>query len=359
MSTLSILRLTLVLLHLIHYVQCALKPITGPVKVGKLTMNPIGGGTWAWGNQFLWQYSKDQDVELKEAFDYAASKGVNWFDTADSYGTGELTGRSETLLGEFSLTIKDKNKQPLFCTKLAPFPFRIGEKAMLNTFDGCQARMQRSDVTNPVDMIQLHWPPTYGWQESNYLDAFESIVSKQKGAVQIGMSNFGPKGLRRIDTAVKSRGAGNNRVYTNQVQFSLLSRGPLENGLTDTCEELGIQPIGYSPLALGLLADKYTMDALPAGARGILFREYLPAIEPLLAVLRDIARSRRKTVSQVALNWNLQKGFLVLVGFRTVNQIKENLGAVGWALSRAEMEEIDKAAKKIKKTLIQNPNQCD
>ena len=178
---------------------------------------------------------------------------------------------------------------------------------MLNTFDGCQARMQRSDVTNPVDMIQLHWPPTYGWQESNYLDAFESIVSKQKGAVQIGMSNFGPKGLRRIDTAVKSRGAGdnifpyyspnilllfstipyysllfptnppplqtptnplnagNNRVYTNQVQFSLLSRGPLENGLTDTCEELGIQPIGYSPLALGLLADKYTMDALPAG----------------------------------------------------------------------------------------------
>ena len=122
----------------------------------------------------------------------------------------------------------------------------------------------------------------------------------------------------------------------------------------------GIQPIGYSPLILGLLTDRYTLDKLPSsGPRQILFREYLPSIAPLLDVLRDIAKTRRKTVSQVALNWNLQKGFLVLVGIRSVNQAKENLGALGWALSSSEIDCIDAAAKQAKKVLIQNPNQSD
>ena len=83
-------------------------------------------------------------------------------------------------------------------------------------------------------------------------------------------------------------------MHTNQVQFSLLSTLPLVSGLTDVCEELDIQPIGYSPLALGLLTDKYTIDKLPNSfARAVLFREYLPSISPLLDVLRDIARVRR------------------------------------------------------------------
>ena len=64
-------------------------------------MSPIGGGTWSWGNQFLWDYKKDNDNELEEVFKYATTKGINWFDTADSYGTGSLSGRSESLLGEF------------------------------------------------------------------------------------------------------------------------------------------------------------------------------------------------------------------------------------------------------------------
>lgn len=122
---------------------------------------------------------------------------------------------------------------------------------MLNTFQGSRNRLGR-----PIDMLQLHWPPTLGWQESNYLDAFAEIVAS-KEAKQFGMSNFGPKNLKRIDNLVKERGF---KVHSNQVQFSLLSRDPLVSGLTDVCEELKIQPIAYSPLALGLLTDKYTLD---------------------------------------------------------------------------------------------------
>ena len=52
-----------------------------------------GLGTWSWGNQFLWGYDTSMDTELQEVFNLAASKGVNLFDTADSYGTGRLNGR--------------------------------------------------------------------------------------------------------------------------------------------------------------------------------------------------------------------------------------------------------------------------
>jgi pyridoxine 4-dehydrogenase len=64
------------------------------------------------------------------------------------------------------------------------------------------------------------------------------------------------------------------------------------------------------------------MCSLPKGPRALLFREYLPVMDPLLSVLREIAKQRRKTVPQVALNWNLQKGFLVLVGMRNVEQVR-------------------------------------
>jgi pyridoxine 4-dehydrogenase len=211
-------------------------------------------------------------------------------------------------------------------------------------------RLQR-----PIDMVQLHWPPSLGWQESAYLEAFGELVRTKK-ATQIGVSNYGPKTLRKVSNIVAKNGA---KIMSNQVQFSLLSRYPLTSGLAETCEELGIQPIGYSPLALGLLADKYTVDNLPKGPRSLLFREFLPIMKPLLEELRDISKARKKTVAQVALNWNLQKGFLVLVGIRSIKQAEENLGALGWSLSSAEVEALDRAAAKVPKQLIQNSFQSE
>lgn len=322
------------------------KPITGPVQVGNFRMAPIGCGTWSWGNRFLWQYSQSDDNSLKETFNYVVNNGVNWFDTADSYGTGELEGRSESLLGEFLKQIPNRSQKNIYiCTKLAPYPWRIGSQSMVNAASDSSNRLCRD-----IDMIQLHWPPSLGWQEKSYLSAFSEIV-KNKKAVQIGLSNYGPKELRKVVKFVESKG---QRVYSNQVQFSLLSRYPITTGLSETCEELGIQLIGYSSLALGLLADKYTIDKLPRGPRAILFREFLPSMKPLLDELRDVARQRKKTASQVALNWTLYKGALGLVGMRSVQQAKENLAAIGWTLTAAECDSLDKAAARVPKQLIQN-----
>lgn len=177
---------------------------------------------------------------------------------------------------------------------------------------------------------------------------------EMKKVKEVGVSNYGPIGLKRVFDLAKASG-GN--IVTDQVQCSLLAQNMLQNGLLETCKELGVTPLSYSPLALGLLADKYTEDRLPAGVRGILFREFLPSMKPLLQVMRAIAKERGKTVAQVALNWNLCKGFLVLVGTRTVEQAKDNLGASTFRLSDAEIDEIEIAANKAKR-FIKNPQEC-
>jgi len=325
---------------------CHLGSAIAVAKVGNIKMSPIGCGTWAWGNRFLWGYDKSDDDNLKLTFDFVVKNGVNWFDTADSYGTGALSGRSEELLGEFLSTTSPRlKKQISICTKLAPYPWRIGEKSMITAANESICRLGR-----PIDMLQLHWPPSLGWQEASYLSSFSTLV-KNGEAKQIGLSNYGPKGLRRVSKVLSSYG---EKVYSNQVQFSLLSRYPLTNGLMNICQELEVQPIGYSALGLGLLADTYSMDRLPTGPRGILFREYLPSLQPLLGELRAIATARRKTVPQVALNWCQCKGALVLVGMRSIHQAKDNLGATGWRLSQAEEETLDRTAAKNPKQLVQN-----
>lgn len=266
--------------------------------------------TWSWGNKFLWRYSQDQDDELRKTYDYLLRNGVSWFDTADSYGTGGLAGRSESLLGQF---YQESGRKGSFCTKIAPFPWIVGQEAITSNVLASQRRLQC-----PIDMLQLHWPPTFGWQENAYLDSFAEAIEGGI-ATQVGLSNFGPKGLRVIVEKLRQR---NLAPYTNQVQFSMLCRQPLQNGLVEACREWNIQPISYSPLALGLLTDTYSLDNLPKGPRALLFREFLPVMSPLLQELRAIACTRGKTVAQVALNWNLQKGFLVLVGVRSVQQVQ-------------------------------------
>ena len=71
----------------------------------------IGVGTWAWGNQFLWGYAPDQDQELEDCFQRAVERGLHFFDTADSYGTGRWNGRSECLLGQFVATLPPSQRQ--------------------------------------------------------------------------------------------------------------------------------------------------------------------------------------------------------------------------------------------------------
>eukprot|EP00891_Asterochloris_glomerata_P008451 jgi/Astpho2/8451/Aster-07637 len=316
----------------------------------------MGLGTWAWGNQFLWGYEKDQDAELQEVFNLMVSKGVNVkcvniFDTADSYGTGLLNGRSEELLGKFTSEYPgSRSSQASICiaTKLAPYPWRVTAKQFVAACRGSLRRLGMEQLA----IGQLHWS-TANYQPLQERALWDGLVALyDEGLVQaVGVSNYGPKQMRKIHAHLTARGVP---LASAQVQYSLLSRGPAQEEVRASCRDLGIQMIAYSPLALGMLVGKYSKDKLPKGPRGALFRQILPGAEPLLQLMGSIAESRGKTYSQVALNWCMQQGTIPIPGARNLNQARQNLGALGWRLSSGELAALAEAGDRVDRGMVQN-----
>ncbi|WP_066375469.1 MULTISPECIES: aldo/keto reductase [unclassified Anabaena] len=316
----------------------------------ELYLPKMGCGTWAWGNQLLWGYKESMDEELQGVFNLCVSNGVTLFDTGDSYGTGRLQGRSEILLGRFAREYQGVNREHIcIATKLAAYPWRWTRKSMIKA---CTASAQR--LGRNVDLVQMHWSTAnYApWQEEGLLDGLADLY--EQGLVKgVGLSNYGTKRLQRVYQKFASRGVP---IKTLQVQYSLLSTYPVTQlGLKQVCDELGIQLIAYSPLALGILTGKYTEKGqLPKGIRGLLFRQLLPGARSLLECLRAVAESRNKTMSQVAINWCICKGTIPIPGAKSLTQAQDNLGALGWQLDAGEIAELDQAAANTDKKMVQN-----
>jgi pyridoxine 4-dehydrogenase len=316
----------------------------------KLSLPIMGCGTWAWGNRLLWGYDESMDDQLQAVFNLCVSNGVTLFDTGDSYGTGRLNGRSEQLLGRFSREYLGLGKEDIcIATKLAAYPWRLTRQSMVSACKSSAKRLGRN-----VDLAQMHWSTAnYApWQEGSLLDGLADLY--EQGLVKgVGLSNYGPKRLKWVHKKFATRGVP---ISTLQVQYSLLSTYPVTQlEIKDVCDELGIKLIAYSPLGLGLLTGKYSEKGpFPKGIRGLLFRQLLPGIQPLLACLRDVARSRNKTMSQVAINWCICKGAIPIPGAKSVEQAKENIGALGWQLDSNEIAECDRAAASVDKPMVQN-----
>ncbi|GAB1541929.1 aldo/keto reductase [Scytonema sp. NUACC21] len=290
------------------------------------------------------------DDQLQAVFNLCVSHGVTLFDTGDSYGTGKLNGRSEQLLGRFSKDYVGSNQEDIcIATKLAAYPWRLTRQSMVSACKSSANRLERN-----VDLVQMHWSTAnYApWQEVALLDGLADLY--EQGLVKgIGLSNYGPKRLKRVHQKFTERGVP---ISSLQVQYSLLSTYPVTQlGLKEVCDELGIKLIAYSPLGLGLLTGKYSEQGpFPKGIRGLLFRQLLPGIRPLVGCLRSIAQARNKTISQVALNWCISKGTLPIPGAKSVEQARENIGALGWQLDAGEVAELDNAAASSDKKMVQN-----
>ncbi len=316
----------------------------------KLSLPTMGCGTWAWGNRLLWGYDESMDDQLQAVFNLCVSNGVTLFDTGDSYGTGRLNGRSEQLLGRFSREYLDSSKEDIcIATKLAAYPWRLTRQSMVSACQSSAKRLGRN-----VDLAQMHWSTAnYApWQEGALLDGLADLY--EQGLVKgVGLSNYGPKQLKRVHKKFADRGVP---IATLQVQYSLLSTYPVTQlEIKDVCDQLGIKLIAYSPLALGLLTGKYSEKGpFPKGIRGLLFRQLLPGIRPLVECLRAITQSRNKTISQVALNWCICKGTIPIPGAKSLEQAKENIGALGWQLDSNEIAELDRVAASVDKPMVQN-----
>ncbi|OMO97832.1 Aldo/keto reductase [Corchorus olitorius] len=320
-------------------------------KMGPLTVSPMGFGTWAWGNQLLWGYQQSMDSELQQVFNLAVENGINLFDTADSYGTGRLNGQSERLLGKFIKEFPGEKRiedEIVIATKFAAYPWRLTPGQFVQA---CRASRDRMQIEQ-IGIGQLHWS-TANYAPPQELALWNGLVAMyEKGLVKaVGVSNYGPKQLIKVHDYLKARGVP---LCSAQVQYSLLSMGEDQMEIKNICDSFGIRLIAYSPLGLGMLTGKYSPSRLPSGPRGLLFKQILPGLEPLLVSLREIAEKRGKTIPQVAINWCICKGTIPIPGVKTVKQAEENLGALGWRLSSNELLQLDSAAQESPRRMIQN-----
>lgn len=352
----------------------------GRVSAGPIDISGMGVGTWSWGNRLLFDYSPDQDEDIYEAYRAVRDAGVSIFDTADSYGTLDLNGRAEILLGRFERRYLDEkmadsnesnnqNEQNFFsafvnnqanekkmppsqqvATKLAPYPWRITPSSMVNAVEASLKRLEQDKLT----LAQLHWS-TANYQPFQEKALWEGIGDVyDKGLCEaVGVSNYGPIQFQKISQYMRDRSVP---LATAQIQYSLMTYQDAKD-MNAVCDDENCRLISYSPLCLGLLTGKYTLDNLPKGntnPRRQLFRELLPGAQGLLNTLEVIGKDLNKSQSQVAINWALCKDTVPIVGVRTLKQAEENLGAYGWKMDKAMVEELDRAALSVGKPMIQN-----
>ena len=253
-------------------------------------MSSIGFGTWAWGNKVLWGYLPEKhDDLLEKTFNEAVNRGLNFIDTADSYGTGQLNGRSEELLGKYLKKLPhSKLKDLTVATKLAPYPWRLGRKGFKAAFTASKSRLQ-----GKLDRVQLHWSTSrYApWQEVQLIDGLADLY--ESGLIsQIGISNMGPNRLRWFYHRLQMRGIP---LKSLQLQFSLLSPAPDKFlQIQEVCKELNVELLGYSPLALGILATPPNQTRLTSSTwiRNNLSLRLLPSSIELRKGLNQVAMNR-------------------------------------------------------------------
>ncbi len=302
-----------------------------PLGATGIEIPEMGVGVWQWGDARLWGYGKLYgEADIRAAFQACLARGLDFFDTAEVYGSGA----SERNLGRF---IRESGRPVLVASKFFPFPWRWRRQAVLGA---AQASLRRLGLER-IDLFQIHFPlppvPIETWMDG-LADAFDRRLIRAAG-----VSNFGVKQTRRAHAALARRGVP---IASNQVRFSLLDRRPEHTGLLDTCRELNVTLIAYSPLAQGLLTGKYSQHYPVRGLRTL--RVGAPTYDRLgrlVDQLREIGAGHGgKTPAQVALNWVICKGAVPIPGAKTAQQAEENAGAIGWRLTREEVAALDAAS---------------
>jgi aryl-alcohol dehydrogenase-like predicted oxidoreductase len=281
----------------------------------------------------------------RQILDHFIEAGGNFIDTADVYAEG----RSEEIIGRW-LPGKPRN-QFVIATKVR---FRKGPGAndiglgRKHILEGVEASLRRMH-TDYIDLYQVHcWDNRTPLEET--LSSLDQLVKSGK-VRYIGASNFAGWQLQKaIDI---SRQMGWEPFTCLQAQYNLLVRS-MEWELTDVCLNEGLGMIPWSPLRGGWLSGRYRrgMAAPPAESRveiaskmgwGESWENYNNETTwKILDVFLAVANEINRPPAQVALRWLLQRPEVTapIIGARTLDQLKDNLGAVGWMLDNDHLRQL-------------------
>jgi L-glyceraldehyde 3-phosphate reductase len=268
--------------------------------------------------------------------------GITHFDLANNYGPPP--GSAETNLGRIIAGDLRSHRDELIISTKAGYemwPGPYGEwgsrKYMLASLDASLRRLG----LDYVDIFYSHRPdPNTPLEET--MGALESAVRAGK-ALYAGISNYGPGQARQAAACMRGFGTP---LLSHQPSYSMLNRRP-EIGLLDALGEERVGCIVFSPLAQGLLTDRY-LAGIPAGSRvthsPFLTETMVKANLPRIRALNKIATCRGQTLAQMALTWVLrdERVTSAIVGASSVEQLEANVRAIeGPPLQESELAEID------------------
>jgi aryl-alcohol dehydrogenase-like predicted oxidoreductase len=294
----------------------------------------IGGGGWAFG------WGPQDDRESIQTMRRALELGVNWIDTAATYGLGH----SERVIGQLFRELPP-TERPFIFTKcglvwdedrpMTP-PRRVLTPESIRR--ECEASLTRLGVER-IDLYQFHWPDETGTRVEDSWATMVDLVREGKVRAA-GVSNF--------DVQLLARGEAIQHVDSLQPHFSLINRAAAELTIP-WCDSHETGVICYSPMESGLLTESFTVERARALAADDWRRGSLEFNQPRLArniglrdLLRPVAQRHGTTPSAVAIAWVLAWPGVsgAIVGARSPQQVEGWIGAASLALTSEDLDEV-------------------
>ena len=311
----------------------------------KVSALSFGTGTFGGTNDFFKAWGSTEVDEARRLIDICFEAGVNLFDTADGYSDG----RSEEVLGK---ALEGKRDKALISTK-SGFPTAAGPNnegsSRYHLRRALEASLRRLG-TDYIDIYHLH-----GFDALTPVEEVQDTLNKfvREGKVRyIAASNF--SGWHLMKSLATADRYGWTRFVAHQVYYSLIGRD-YEWELMPLGLDQKVGALVWSPLGWGRLTGKLRRGKpLPEVSRLHVTAEAGPQVadEYLYTVvdaLDKVAAETGKTVPQVALNWLLQRPTVssIIVGARNEEQLRQNLGAAGWNLTKSQVETLDRASEQL------------
>jgi len=310
----------------------------------KVPVLTFGTGTFGGKGDFFKAWGETDAKGAEHLIDICLDAGLTMFDSADIYSAGA----AEEVLGA---AIKGRRNRLLISTK---YTFRHGEGA--NDVGSSRFAITRATDaalkrlgTDHIDLVQLHGFDAMTPPEET-LETFDALIRAGKIGY-IGVSNW--SGWHLMKSLAVSDRYGYPRYVAHQAYYSLIGRD-YESELMPLALDQGVGAVVWSPLGWGRLTGKIRRGAeLPKDSRlqSSVVIEGGPQVEneylyKVVDALDEVAKETGKSVPQIALNWLLQRPSVatLVIGARNEEQLKANLGAIGWNLTKEQIAKLDAAS---------------
>ena len=302
----------------------------------------FGAGTFGGSGPLFSHWGTSDAEEARRLVDICLEAGVNLFDTADVYSNGA----SEEVLGA---AIKGRRDAVLISTKMSlpmgdgPNDAGSSRSRLIKAVEDALRRLG----TDYIDLLQLHAFDA-GTPIEEVLSTLDSLVRAGK-LRHVGVSNF--SGWQLMKSLAIADKHGWPRYVAHQVYYSLVGRD-YEWELMPLGLDQGVGALVWSPLGWGRLTGKIRRgQPLPEGSRLHETAGFGPPVEDehlyrVVDALDEVAEETGKTVPQIAINWLLGRPTVssVIIGARNEEQLRQNLGAVGWSLTPEQVAKLDAAS---------------